>query len=53
MNADRHKVKPKAVRMPGGLLAWYQSRAESEDRPVNAVIVEALEEYRQRHGGDA
>lgn len=46
--ADRHKSKPKAVRMPGGLLAWYEAIAAAEGRAVNAVLVEALEEYRQR-----
>ncbi len=47
--ADRHKITPKAVRMPDGLLAWYEQFAEAEGKPVNAVLVAALEEFRQRH----
>lgn len=50
--ADRHKAKPKAVRLPGGLLAWYQEFAAAGGKPVNAVLVAALEEFRQRHTGD-
>ena len=46
---DRHKSHPKTVRMPGGLLAWFKQFAETEGKPVNAVLVAALEEYRQRH----
>jgi hypothetical protein len=49
--ADRHKSKPKAVRMPDGLLAWYEQRAEATKQSVNGAIVAALEEYRDRHGG--
>lgn len=49
---DRHKSKPKAVRMPDGLLAWYQQRAEETGQPVNALLVAALEDYRQRHEGE-
>lgn len=50
--ADRHKDKPKAVRMPGGLLAWYKQEAPARSVSVNALIVAALQEYRARHGGD-
>ncbi len=49
--ADRHKSKPKAVRMPDGLLAWYEQHAGDTSRTVNAVLVGALEDYRQRHEG--
>ena len=46
--ADRHKTTPKAVRMPDGLLAWYEQHAKAAGRPVNAVLVAALEDYRAR-----
>jgi hypothetical protein len=49
--ADRHKTKPKAVRMPDGLLAWYEEHAKATGRTVNASLVAALEEYRQRNSG--
>ena len=51
MAADRHKIKPKAVRMPGGLLAWYEDFAGASAEAVNAVLVRALEEFRARNGG--
>lgn len=44
---DRHLTKPKAVRMPGGLLAWIEGYAAKHGQPVNAVIVKALEEFRE------
>lgn len=47
--ADRHKRHPKAVRMPGGLQAWYEAYADEHDLSVNAALVAALEEFRQRH----
>jgi hypothetical protein len=46
---DRHLVKPKAVRMPGGLLAWYEQHAEANDTNVNAAMVQALQEFRERN----
>ena len=49
MATDRHKVRPKAVRMPGGLLAWYKDFAEAEGMSVNAALVAALQEFRARH----
>jgi hypothetical protein len=48
---DRHLTKPKAVRMPGGLLPWYEDYATANSLAVNAVLVLALEEFRQRHAG--
>jgi hypothetical protein len=42
---DRHKTSPKAVRMPGGLLAWYEQYAEATGQSVNAVLVEALAKF--------
>jgi len=47
--ADRHKTKPKAVRMPDGLLAWYEQHAAATGRSVNAALVGALEEHRAQH----
>jgi hypothetical protein len=37
--------------MPDGLLAWYRDYAEKTGRPVNAVMVKALEEFRERADG--
>jgi len=51
VTTDRHKTKPKAVRMPDGLEAWYRERAAKEGQPVNSLLVAALEEYRARHDG--
>lgn len=51
MAEDRHKHKPKSVRIPGGLLAWLGEQAAMEGRRPNAVIVAALEEYRANHSG--
>lgn len=51
--ADRHKSHPKAVRMPDGLLAWYEQHAQATGLSVNAALVAALEEHRVRHGGPA
>lgn len=47
--ADRHKSKPKAVRMPDGLEAWYRQHATETGRTLNAALVAALEDYRNRH----
>lgn len=46
---DRHKAKPKAVRMPDGLLAWYKQEAPARGVSVNALIVAALEQFRKGH----
>jgi hypothetical protein len=51
MMVDRHKTAPKAVRMPDGLLAWYEQHAAATGRPVNAALVAALTEYRTQHEG--
>ena len=37
--------------MPGGLLAWYEDFAAKAGKPVNAVLVAALEEFRERADG--
>jgi hypothetical protein len=46
---DRHKTQPKAVRMPGGLLAWYERYAAASGTSVNAAMVQALQEFRERN----
>jgi hypothetical protein len=51
MMADRHKNRPKAVRMPDGLLGWYETYAAAQDSSVNSALVAALEEFRSRHDG--
>lgn len=51
VSTDRHKSRPKAVRMPDGLPAWYEEHAKAMGRPVNAVLVQALEEFRARNDG--
>jgi hypothetical protein len=45
---DRHKVKPKAVRMPDGLLARVETAAPESGLSVNAFIVAAIEEKLER-----
>jgi hypothetical protein len=47
--ADRHKESPQAVRMPGDLKEWYRQHAAGTGQSLNAVLVAALTEYRQRH----
>lgn len=53
MSTDRHKVNPKAVRMPTDLLSWYEEFAAKAEQKVNAVLVRALQEFRQRNDGHA
>lgn len=48
VTGDRHKTRPKAVRMPGGLLPWYEEFAAKTGQSVNAALVAALEEFRTR-----
>lgn len=45
----QHKTKPKAVRMPDGLEAWYRQHAASTGQTLNGALVAALEDYRRRH----
>ena len=51
--ADRHKPedKPKAVRMPGGLLERVKTAAETDGASVNGFIVAAIEEKLERREG--
>lgn len=46
--ADRHKNPPFRVRLPEDDRAWVLDTAAAEDRAVNAVIVDAVREKRQR-----
>lgn len=46
--SGQHKHPPKAVRMPDGLLAWYEQYAGQNGLSVNAALVRALEEFRDR-----
>lgn len=48
---DRHKTKPKAVRMPDGLLARVEVAVKTAGETVNAFIVAAIEEKLQRREG--
>jgi hypothetical protein len=41
---DRHKEPPVSIRLPAALLAWLAA----QDRPRQAVIIEAIEEKRAR-----
>ena len=50
---DRHLAKPKAVRMPSGLLAWYGKHAKETGQSVNAALVKALQKYRERNESEA
>jgi hypothetical protein len=51
MAADRHKLGPIPYRPPAGtdLRDWLTEFAERSGRAVNAVITEALTEYRSAH----
>jgi predicted transcriptional regulator len=46
--SDRHKRNPVTVRLPEDLRAWVKRYAAVTGRPVNAVIVEAITEKRDR-----
>jgi predicted GIY-YIG superfamily endonuclease len=48
--ADRHRMQPLTFRPPRPLRAWLQAYAEATERPVGAIIAEALTEYRDRMG---
>jgi hypothetical protein len=44
---DRHKRAPTAVRLPDGLEAWLRDHAAQTGQSISAVIVQALEAFRQ------
>ena len=48
---DRHNIKPKSVRLPASLMAWLKQQAKKENRSAHAIIIAAIEEYRDRRGG--
>jgi hypothetical protein len=46
---SEHRHSPISVRPPERLRSWLVSYAGRQDRTVRAVVIEALEEYRNRH----
>jgi hypothetical protein len=46
---DRHKHTPIRFRPPEADRSWLIERAEKTDRAINAILAEALAEYRERH----
>lgn len=46
---DRHKHHPIPVRLPEADRSWLRDYAERTRRAINAVIVQAIAEYRKRH----
>ena len=45
---DRHAQTPISIRPPKDDRAWLESYAKQTGRPVRAILVEALAEYRAR-----
>jgi hypothetical protein len=50
--ADRHKHTPIRFRPPEADRLWLLEYADATGRPVNAVLAEALAEYRKRREVD-
>ncbi len=48
---DRHKHTPIRFRPPEPDRLWLAEYAEQTGRPVNAILAEALAEYRARREG--
>jgi hypothetical protein len=46
---DRHKHTPIRFRPPEADRSWLMKRAGETGRAVNAILAEALAEYRERH----
>lgn len=46
---DKHKHPPLGLRLPEADRTWLLEYAAQAGRPVNAVLAEALAEYRQQH----
>lgn len=46
---SQHRHSPISIRPPEHLRDWLIAYARRHDRPVRAVVTEALEEYRMRH----
>ena len=51
--ADRHKYAPVRFRPPEPDRLWLMERAEKTGRAVNAILADALAEYRARHSDTA
>lgn len=50
--SDRHKHAPIRFRPPEADRLWLLEYADTTGRPVNAVLAEALAEYRKRREAD-
>ena len=46
---NQQKYNPISFRPPEGDRSWLIGYASATSRPVNAILAEALAEYRQRH----
>lgn len=46
---SQHKHPPIAFRPPEGDRLWLTGHAKQTGRPVNAILAQALSEYRQRN----
>lgn len=51
MSADRHKRRPRAVRLPEDLEQWLQEAADERGIAFNAMVVAALQAYRENEKG--
>jgi hypothetical protein len=49
--SSAHKRSPLSVRLPEGDQAWLADHAVKAGKAVNAVVVAAILEYRERHDG--
>ena len=47
--SSQHKHPPIPFRPPEGDRAWLLQHADQTGRAVNAILAEALREYRQRY----
>lgn len=47
--ADRHKTPTITFRPPADLWTWLTELARITGRPVGAIVVSALREYRERN----
>lgn len=45
---DRHKIKPMSLRFPEALSAWLREHSEATGLPVRRIVLQAVEEYRER-----
>jgi len=50
---DRHKHTPLRFRPPEPERLWLMDHHEKTGRPVNAILTDALSEYRERHDQDS